>query len=339
MDVRSGILDVLTRNEFEKIKALGSEIEFDAGEVIFSEGESAKCIYVIDTGIVSISIRKFTTEEEVCRLGQDDCFGEMALLNDQCRNASAKANVKTRLCRVDKQAFLGLVQNDNKLAEKINYLMSERSEELLLRESLIDVTGVNRKNLHVSIKGDPSLRESTFTRQRYTSVIDPILTELKSVLVDLMINRSVFQVFVGFNNGEVRTSSIFDPFCEALHPANKLVEPGYIDRHFPHISFANKIDTINNLFSAVRQDPGFDSLPANFRKLYGSYYEQWEPITQDEITSIILRLHDLRELPDFYLRNFAINLTKGAIRMQFNCDGTHIVSPDDYQRFLEENLC
>ncbi len=27
-----------------------------------------------------------------------------------------------------------------------------------------------------------------------------------------------------------------------------------------------------------------------------------------------------------------------AIRMQFNCDGTHIVSSEDYQRFVEENL-
>ncbi len=27
-----------------------------------------------------------------------------------------------------------------------------------------------------------------------------------------------------------------------------------------------------------------------------------------------------------------------AIRMQFNCDGTHIVSTEDFARFLEANL-
>ena len=96
---------------------------------------------------------------------------------------------------------------------------------------------------------------------------------------------------------------------------------------------------INRLYRTICTDSNFDKLPNNFRNLYGSNYEKWEPITQEEVRSIIGRLQDLRDLPDFYLRNFAINLTNGAIRMQFNCDGTHIVSPDDYQRFLEENLC
>lgn len=49
------------------------------------------------------------------------------------------------------------------------------------------------------------------------------------------------------------------------------------------------------------------------------------------------RLATLRTIPNFYLRNFAIRLTRDAVRMQFNCDGTHIVSAEDYPRFLEEN--
>jgi hypothetical protein len=31
-------------------------------------------------------------------------------------------------------------------------------------------------------------------------------------------------------------------------------------------------------------------------------------------------------------------MTRDAIRMQFNCDGTHIVSAEDYQQFLQDNL-
>jgi hypothetical protein len=33
-----------------------------------------------------------------------------------------------------------------------------------------------------------------------------------------------------------------------------------------------------------------------------------------------------------------ISAVRAAIHMQFNCDGTHIVSADDYQRFIEDNL-
>lgn len=50
------------------------------------------------------------------------------------------------------------------------------------------------------------------------------------------------------------------------------------------------------------------------------------------------RLDMLKTIPNFYLRNFAIRLTRDAVRMQFNCDGTHIVTAEDYPRFLEENL-
>jgi hypothetical protein len=33
-----------------------------------------------------------------------------------------------------------------------------------------------------------------------------------------------------------------------------------------------------------------------------------------------------------------ISITRDAIRMQFNCDGTHIVSTGEYDRFLTDNL-
>jgi len=38
------------------------------------------------------------------------------------------------------------------------------------------------------------------------------------------------------------------------------------------------------------------------------------------------------------VRNLSINIVKDAIHMQFNCDGTHIVSTIGYERFLEENV-
>lgn len=50
------------------------------------------------------------------------------------------------------------------------------------------------------------------------------------------------------------------------------------------------------------------------------------------------QLAKLRSIQSFYLRNFSISMIQDAIRMQFNCDGTHIVSAEDYQNFLRDNL-
>ena len=46
----------------------------------------------------------------------------------------------------------------------------------------------------------------------------------------------------------------------------------------------------------------------------------------------------MRDLPDFYLRNITICIVQDLIRMQFNCDGTQIISAENYQKFLEENM-
>ena len=46
----------------------------------------------------------------------------------------------------------------------------------------------------------------------------------------------------------------------------------------------------------------------------------------------------MRKIPNFYLRNFSLSVAQDAVRMQFNCDGTHIVSTNEYGHFLEQNI-
>ena len=53
---------------------------------------------------------------------------------------------------------------------------------------------------------------------------------------------------------------------------------------------------------------------------------------------VLDHLADLRTIPNFYLRNLCLNIAQDTVHMQFNCDGTHIVSTDEYQRFLQDNV-
>lgn len=43
-------------------------------------------------------------------------------------------------------------------------------------------------------------------------------------------------------------------------------------------------------------------------------------------------------MPTYYIRNVTISIVQSIVRMQFNCDGTQIVSAENYQQFLEDNL-
>jgi CRP-like cAMP-binding protein len=332
------VFEDLSTADLAKIRSLGSIRELAPDEIVFSEGDSADFIYFIESGRVSIFIQKLQRQEEVAALGPGDYFGEMAVFNRNRRTASVKAMEPTRLTSVDKEEFVNLMASDRAFGEKVRAVLARRNEELVLKESLIDMTGVHHKHLHVSIKGDPSLRETAFTRERYESPIDKVIDKLPGALVELLVNRCVYRVNIAFNSGEIHTYSIFDPFHDEIHAGNKLVDEAYIERHFPAVSYDAKAAAIRGVYENLSQDPAFMTAPAHLKNIYLGSFQNWEPITPEEIRSTVAKLPMLRNIPDFYLRNFTISMTQDALRMQFNCDGTHIVSAGDYHRFLEENI-
>lgn len=328
----------LSESEINEIKAQAVKENYQQGELVFSEGDQVDCFYIVESGSVSIFFDKNGQQEEICVSKAGECFGEMAIFNQDRRSASVSAIEDSEILSIDKDKFLDFVKTQPKLAEKINSILAVRNEELILRENLIDTTGVKGNKLHVSIKGDPSLRESAFDRERYESVVDKELPELQKTIEELLFNRCVYQLFIGFNSGEIRTHSVFDPFAEEIHTANKLTNKAYIDRHFPKISYEEKARLVKSLYSFIENDEHFSNLPDYWQNIFKKSHSNWQPLNKKDICGVITKLTDLREIPNFYLRNFSISMIQDAIRMQFNCDGTHIVSADDYQRFLEENL-
>ena len=328
----------LSRDDFERIQALAVAKAFRAGESIFAEGEHPDYVYFIQSGRVSIFLEKFTVKDEIHTLGPGDCFGEMAVLLDETRNASAEAVEDTSLLILNKDELLDLIRTDPEIAEKLDALLAARNEELILRETLISSSGIDGRHLHVSIKGDPSLRETALFRERYESFVDRVLPRLTPSLEELLLRRSVYQVFIGFNSGEVRTASLLNPFLDEIHQVSKLLDRAYLDRHFPVIDYSRKAEIIGQIFRSVGDSDWFQDLAPPLQKIWDGYYAHWQPVPSEEIAKTIASLPTLRNIENFYLRNVTISVVRAAIHMQFNCDGTHIVSPDDYERFLKDNL-
>lgn len=332
------ILKKLTTEELEIICSFGSVQTFQANEQLFTEGDLSDCIYFIDSGKVSIYIDQFNSKEELQLLGSGTCFGEMAVFNSHTRTASAVTIEETTLNVLSSESFLDMIKSEKSISKKINDLLKTRNEELVLKEKLIDITGMKGRNMHISIKGDPSLRESAMTRERYVSVVDNIISQLVPKLEELLLNRCVSKIYLGFNNGEVRVSTMLDPFSDEFHPAIRLIDDVYIDRHFPKIDYERKIGMINKIYDTIYQDSYFDELPSHLHEGFSHYYSKWEPLSREQIKQSISRLTQLREIPDYYVRNITISIVKDAIHMQFNCDGSHIVSTFGFEQFIEDNL-
>ena len=112
-----------------------------------------------------------------------------------------------------------------------------------------------------------------------------------------MLNRCIYQIYVGFNNGEVRTSSVFDPFNGEIHQANKLVDEAYIERHFAEVSYEQKVSMLRRLYEAVAFDSVFRGLPDHFKKIFSGYCKKWHPVTPEEIVKTISELASLATAP------------------------------------------
>jgi CRP/FNR family transcriptional regulator, cyclic AMP receptor protein len=82
-----------------------------AAAVIAREGEANHCMYLIESGAVSI-IKKFGTADPVllASLGAGDFFGEMCILETLPRAASAQAATEAAVVSVTSSAFYHLYQ-------------------------------------------------------------------------------------------------------------------------------------------------------------------------------------------------------------------------------------
>jgi CRP-like cAMP-binding protein len=94
--------------------------------MIFSESEPGTELYIIQKGVVKIT--KIVEDNEVllAMLKPGDIFGEMALLENKPRSASAIANEDCTLMAVNKENFERMVQTQPQLVTKLTILLSER---------------------------------------------------------------------------------------------------------------------------------------------------------------------------------------------------------------------
>ncbi len=325
-------------HNLDNIRACGEPRHYQPGEIIFSEGDSADCVYFVESGMVSIFLHEFTNRVELGQRGRGSFIGEMAAVTRGNRTATANALAESTLIALDREQFLRLMETDEKVNETITRLVAQRTRDLALKEDLLATTGIKGNHLQVSIKGDPSMRETVFDRERRDSPMDKVLDRLLPTLKLLLIERSVSELSLHFNSGEIRLTSIFDPFNYEIHPANKLIDANYLDRHFPLLPFDDKVALIRRLYDTLAAQFDHLQLPQHFKENRLCRYRDWQPLSREDIVHVIDKLQLLRTIPNYYLRNIGISITRDAVRMQFNCDGTHIVSTGEYDLFLAQNL-
>ncbi len=207
----------------------------------------------------------------------------------------------------------------------------------LLHEPIVGAFGLPADTPFVSIKGDPSLRETVPLRPRQKSRLDQIAGEVLQACAALLRDTGVYAIYIGFNSSEVRTESIFNPFAYEIHDAEDLVKPGYTARHFVTVPYEEKVRTIAGVRAMIQSGPLRHYLPAHWLELMDRECTEWKPLAAERIDEIVQSFNVLRSIEGYYLRNAAISLSEGIVRASYNCDGTYIVRADYFPAFVRIN--
>lgn len=99
---------------------------YSKGTMIFSEAQSGADMFIIQEGTVKITKIVQNTEVTLAILKKGDMFGEMALLENKPRSASAIANDDCRLMVINKSNFNQMVSTQPQLISRLTTMLADR---------------------------------------------------------------------------------------------------------------------------------------------------------------------------------------------------------------------
>jgi CRP/FNR family transcriptional regulator, cyclic AMP receptor protein len=101
---------------------VGTFTSLPDGGVIFIRGDAGNCLYVVRSG--KVEIREGGRVVEV--KGPGEMFGELALIDEGTRSASAVAIDATDLVAIDRDTFYRMVRDDPSFAIDVMREMAKR---------------------------------------------------------------------------------------------------------------------------------------------------------------------------------------------------------------------
>ncbi|MBW7996533.1 MAG: cyclic nucleotide-binding domain-containing protein [Candidatus Glassbacteria bacterium] len=123
---RIPVFTSLSKTEMRQVEKIVYLRNYHEGEVIFVEGEPGAGMYVIDSGKIRICLGPNTDEDhEIAMLENGDFFGDLALIDDHPRSATAVAVTPTRLIGFFRSELISIISRSPRLGVKLQQNMMQ----------------------------------------------------------------------------------------------------------------------------------------------------------------------------------------------------------------------
>lgn len=109
-------------NTLDLFRHSSDTVSFEAGTTLFRPGDPGSEMYVVLEGIVEILVDHVCVEEA----GPGTIVGELALIDDSPRSATARAQTGCKLARVDRKRFQFLISQTPFFSLHVMKTMADR---------------------------------------------------------------------------------------------------------------------------------------------------------------------------------------------------------------------
>jgi len=124
------LFNSLAPHHLATVKGVARPITYPGGAEIFKEGDAGDALYAIASGTVQISGVVANRERQIfSRLPPGEVFGEMAIIDNQPRSASAAAEVETVVYRLPREDMLRLFDQSPQFCLSMMREISHRLRE------------------------------------------------------------------------------------------------------------------------------------------------------------------------------------------------------------------
>lgn len=105
------LFEFLDQDELDELAAAIDSQPLEAEETLFSAGDPGESLYIVESGSVELSIKDHSGQKIVLKLAKEnDIFGEISMLDNRPRSASAVALEACQLFVLDRDDLLLLFQ-------------------------------------------------------------------------------------------------------------------------------------------------------------------------------------------------------------------------------------
>jgi CRP-like cAMP-binding protein len=179
--------------------------EFKPGEIIFSEYEPGDTFYLINSGRVKLIKNTGEFERTLDILQPTEMFGEMAILENAPRSATAIAMDEVKLLEFNAQNFELLILGNPQIAIKLLRIFSKRIYDSKRRFMILTLPDPQAKIADVFLMLDETQAniDKTGNRREFQTTVEDIAHWAG---IDIAETRETLHHFVAQNRLEITTT-------------------------------------------------------------------------------------------------------------------------------------